>query len=77
MALSESQSNKQKHVHLFYYPECEDLARNVAAQSSNITLQTIKWRSFFFLSILLCTLINLHDFHFLLLDSVLYLALML
>ncbi|KAK4577954.1 hypothetical protein RGQ29_028187 [Quercus rubra] len=46
MALSESQSNKQKHVHLFYYPECEDLARNVAAQSSNITLQTIKWRNF-------------------------------
>ncbi|KAL0002232.1 hypothetical protein SO802_016013 [Lithocarpus litseifolius] len=46
MALSESQPNKQKHVHLFYYPECEDLARNVAAQSSNITLQTIKWRNF-------------------------------
>ena len=76
MALSESQSNKQKHVHLFYYPECEDLARNVAAQSSNITLQTIKWRSFF-PSFLLCTLINLHVFHFLLLVSVLYLALLL
>ncbi|XP_041008608.1 ribose-phosphate pyrophosphokinase 4-like isoform X2 [Juglans microcarpa x Juglans regia] len=45
MALSQSQT-KRKQVHLFYYPECEDLARKVAAQSNNITLQTIKWRSF-------------------------------
>jgi len=45
MALSQPQT-KKKQVHLFYYPECEDLARNVAAQSDNITLQTIKWRNF-------------------------------
>ena len=48
MALSACESNKKKQVHLFYFPECEDLARNVAAQSTNITLQSIKWRSFFF-----------------------------
>ncbi|XP_041005547.1 ribose-phosphate pyrophosphokinase 4-like isoform X2 [Juglans microcarpa x Juglans regia] len=45
MALSQSQT-KNKQVHLFYCPECEDLARNVAAQSNSITLQTIKWRNF-------------------------------
>ncbi|CAN1758943.1 Ribose-phosphate pyrophosphokinase 4 [Linum perenne] len=36
----------KKQVLLFYCLECEELARNVAANSDLITLQSINWRSF-------------------------------
>jgi hypothetical protein len=39
------QQEKQKQVHLFYCVESEELARNVAAHSELITLQSINWRS--------------------------------
>jgi len=39
------QQQKQKQVHLFYCVESEELARNVAAHSELITLQSINWRS--------------------------------
>ncbi|KAJ6938914.1 ribose-phosphate pyrophosphokinase 4 [Populus alba x Populus x berolinensis] len=42
----ETQQQKQKQVHLFYCVESEELARNVAAHSEFITLQSINWRSF-------------------------------
>ncbi|KAL0709973.1 hypothetical protein Bca4012_016951 [Brassica carinata] len=37
---------QKKKVHLFYCLECEEIARNIAAESDNITLQSINWRSF-------------------------------
>ncbi|KAF2603047.1 hypothetical protein F2Q70_00024520 [Brassica cretica] len=35
---------QKKKVHLFYCLECEELARNIAAESDHITLQSINWR---------------------------------
>lgn len=37
---------QKKKVHLFYCLECEELARNIAAESDHITLQSINWRFF-------------------------------
>ncbi|KAF2565724.1 hypothetical protein F2Q68_00023847 [Brassica cretica] len=34
---------QKKKVHLFYCLECEELARNIAAESDHITLQSINW----------------------------------
>jgi hypothetical protein len=42
---TQQQQQKQKQVHLFYCVESEELARNVAAHSELITLQSINWRS--------------------------------
>lgn len=45
-AAKQKAKKHEKHIHLFYCSECEELALKVAASSDAIELQSINWRSF-------------------------------
>jgi hypothetical protein len=43
-AAKQKAKKHEKHIHLFYCSECEELALKVAASSDAIELQSINWR---------------------------------